>query len=704
MNFLYPSFLFALGAIAIPVVIHLFNFRKFETVYFSNVSFLRDLKQETQSVSRLKHLLVLACRIMAIIFLVLAFAQPFIPSKNKASADNAIVSVFIDDSYSMESVNKNGTLLDEAKKRAHEIADFYPASTRLQLLTNDFEGRHQRLVNKADFMKLIDEVGISSSTKKLPEIIVRQEEALKQTNDVRNNKTAYIISDFQKSISTIKQLKNDSSLSVFFVPVTTTARNNVYIDTCWFESPVHRFGQIEKLHVLIKNVSDKKLENNPVKLYINEVQKTPASFSVDKSSETEIVFSFVIIEEPHLSSEQTNQLLQQCRIELNDYPISFDDTFYFSFEITQKLPVLCINNDDKLIKNNYLSQLFITDSIFSLTEMAENKLDYSTFLNYKLIILNELKTISSGLSQELKKFIDNGGSVLIFPNSQIDFTSYKEFLSSVNADYFKALDTTASKVNKINLESFIYKDVFDKKTYSANNLDLPLVKKHYIIYKNTKSSGDYLLKLQNGDNFLNQFSVGKGNLYLCAVPLNLDFSNFAKHALFVPTIYKIGLSSKNAAPLFYTIGNNEAIEYSGLKNNENSFHIKSIKNNFDFIPEQKIINSKTELLEHNQIKTAGNYHLISNKEVITGFSFNYNRNESDITCYNAEQLKEQLESNELNTIKLLDSGTKSLNQTLSETNQAKKLWKICLILALLFIAAEVLLLRFMKEQRIHNKT
>jgi hypothetical protein len=698
MNFLYPSFLFALTAITIPVIIHLFNFRKFETVYFSNVTFLKDLKQETQSKSKLKHLLVLAFRILAVIFLVLAFAQPYIPSENIAPSENTSVSVFIDNSFSMEAINKNGTLLDEAKKRAKEIADYYKPSTRFHLLTNDFEGRHQRLVSKVDFIKLIDEVKISSSIKKLSEIMVRQADALNKTNDAKNNKTRYVISDFQKTISDVKQLKNDSTCPVFFVPIITSAHNNVYIDSCWFESPVHRFNQLEKLHVHIKNMSDKLLENNSIKLFINDVQKTPASFTVDKESETEIVFSFIAVEERQASFSRvlTNSLLQQCRIELNDYPVSFDDKFYFSYEVIKSLPVVFINGDDKQKPNDYLNKLFKTDSIFRVTEITEDKLDYSSFSNYKLIILNELRTVSSGLSHELQKHINNGGSILVFPNAQIDFNSYKEFLSTSAADYFTTLDTTKSKIVKINLEHFIYKDVFDKKTFTAVNLDLPAVNKHYVISKTTRSTGNYLLKLQNGDAFLNQYECGKGKLYLCSVPLNLNFSNFAKHALFVPTIYKIAINSQSPSPLFYTIGNNETIEYLGVKGNENMFHIKSIKNDFDFIPEQKIINSKIELLEHNQIKNAGNYNLVLNKEVIAGFSFNYNRNESDLKCYTGKELSRLLESNGINTIKLLESGTKTLNQTLAETHQAKRHWKICIILALLFLAAEVLLLRFVK--------
>ncbi len=76
MQFVYPTFLFALLAVAI----HLFHFRRYRKVYFSDVSFLQQLSDESKKQSRNKHLLVLAARVLAIVFLVFAFSRPFIPS------------------------------------------------------------------------------------------------------------------------------------------------------------------------------------------------------------------------------------------------------------------------------------------------------------------------------------------------------------------------------------------------------------------------------------------------------------------------------------------------------------------------------------------------------------------------------------------------------------------------------------------------
>lgn len=688
MSFTYPAFLFALSAIAIPIIIHLFNFRKFKTVYFSNIRFLKEVKQETQAKSKLKHLLVLAARILAIAFLVFAFTQPFIPVENKKVViGNKAISIFVDNSFSMDAINKNGTLLDEAKKRAEEIVAAYKPTDRFQLLTDDFEGKHQRLVNKDEFRQLLDEIKTSPVSRTISEIATRQLDALQHSgNDV---KIAFIISDFQKSTVNIDQIKNDTSITFNFVPITALQKNNMYIDTCWFETPVRQLNQIEKLHVRIKNVSDKIIENNSIKLFINGVQKTPASFNVDKESETEIVLSF--------ASKETG--LQHCRVELNDYPVTFDDKFYFSFEVAKNISVLSINSSNTGLDRSespYLNKLFGADSLFILKNSSENKLDYSTLSTNNLIILNELKSISSGLSLELKRFMSNGGSVFVFPSSGCDLNSYKEFLLSVNANYFERLDTATTKVDKINLEHDIYKDVFDKKSFNATNLNLPVVGKHYSISKTSHSNEEFLLKLQNDDVFLCKYDVDKGKLYLSSVPLQTDFSNFAKHSIFVPTLYKMGMYSQNTHPLFYTIGNDETIECTNVLTGENVFHIRGLNNDFDIIPEHKVMDAKTEIIVHNQITNAGNYNLFTGKDLVMGLSFNFNRKESDLSCYTKDELIAQLTNRNFNNFNLLETGAQSLKQSLMEIEQGKKLWKFFIILALLFLAVEGLLLRFMR--------
>jgi hypothetical protein len=687
MNFSYPSFLFALSAIAIPIIIHLFNFRKFKTIYFSNVRFLKDVKQETQSKSRLKHLLVLAARILAIACLVFAFAQPFIPvDSRKVIAGEKLVSIYIDNSFSMDAVNKNGTLLDEAKKRALEIVSAFKPSDRFQLLTNDFEGKHQRLVNKEEFVQLLDEVKLSAAVRATSEVVSRQSDILQQNES--KSKLSFLISDFQKTTTDLDKLKNDTTIAFNLVPLTAAEKSNIYIDTCWFETPVRQVNQVENLHVRIKNSSENNIENNAIKLFVNEQQKTPASFNIEKESETELVLSFV--------SRETGT--QHCKIELNDYPVTFDDKFYFSFEVAKNISILSINSsaNSSATKTNYINKLFGTDSLFVLTTVSENSIDYSTLANYNFVILNELKSVSSGLAQELKRFVNNGGSLLVLPNNEIDLTTYKDFLTNLNVDFYLDKDTANTKVDKINVEHELYKDVFDKKTFSATNLNLPIVNEHYTISKSSQSVQENLLRLQNGNAFFNQYSIGKGKVYLSAVSLHPDFSNFAKHAVFVPTLYKAAIYSQVYKPLFYTIGSSESIESATSVSGENTYHIKSISNDFDIIPEHRVMDSKTEILVRNQIQRAGNFNLLAGTELLNGLAFNFNRKESDLLCYQSNELMLKLEEQGLDNYSVLEVGAQSMQQSLMDLQQGKKLWKLFLVFALLFLAIEIALLRFMK--------
>ena len=103
MNFLYPPFLFGLLAMTIPVVVHFFNFRRTKRVFFTNVAFLKQVNTTTSSFRRLKHLLIMAARMLFLGCLALAFAQPFFPSKNNAGLGSAgVTSFYLDNSLSMQ--------------------------------------------------------------------------------------------------------------------------------------------------------------------------------------------------------------------------------------------------------------------------------------------------------------------------------------------------------------------------------------------------------------------------------------------------------------------------------------------------------------------------------------------------------------------------------------------------------------------------
>ena len=154
MAFLFPSFLWALAALAVPVIIHLFQLRRFKRMEFSSVRFLQEVSQQTRSRKKVRHWLVLLSRLLALTCLVFAFAQPYLPGAgSRVKAGQRAVSLFIDDSWSMDGTNAEGRLLDQARKDAQDAVMAFNATDRFQVITNKFEGRQQLLLGRDEALE-----------------------------------------------------------------------------------------------------------------------------------------------------------------------------------------------------------------------------------------------------------------------------------------------------------------------------------------------------------------------------------------------------------------------------------------------------------------------------------------------------------------------------------------------------------------------
>ncbi|MBE5320369.1 BatA and WFA domain-containing protein [Pedobacter sp. MR2016-19] len=675
MNFLYPGFLFALLSVAIPVIIHLFNFRKFKKVYFSNVQLLKEVEQQNSSKEKLKNLLVLISRILAIIFLVLAFAQPYIPAHNqkKTSLKN-IVSIYIDNSYSMEAVNKDGNLLDEAKRRAKELIKGFGMNDRFQLLTNDFEGKHQRLLNEDAFLKALDDVKISAASRNLQQILNRQNNVLTGGK----NKYSFLISDFQKNISSIKKLETKADIQYSFLKLNANTLPNVAVDSVWTLSPNHQPGANERLVVQLKNYSEEEAKNVPLKLSINNQQKGLGAVTIPggKTVKDTLNFSGLIAG------------WQKGMVTIKDFPVTFDDTLSFSFKVDQNFPVLSINGTNA---GNYIKALFAADAYYKLTENTESNIRYSNFANYGLIVLNGLKNPSTGLAQQLKNYLNAGGTVMLFPDLDADIQGYNSFLSALSLPTIQSLNTTATKVDQIDLQNPIFKTVFEE---IPKNLDLPSVSRYYSFIEKNSSNKEDIMSLPGKKSFFSKYGVGNGQVYLSASGLNANDGNLARHPVFVPLIYRLALSGGNETPLYYNLGNDNALASRKITLGKNQT-LKITTDHFEAIPEIRQADGKTLIYIADQIKNAGFYNLKRADSLLAVYSFNNSRTESDMHYLSKTELEQLAGSN----LKIFDADKDPVKLIAGDNKIGQTLWKLCLILSLIFIAAEILLIRFFNNTK-----
>jgi hypothetical protein len=679
MRFLSPGFLFALITVAIPIIIHLFNFRKFKKVYFSNVRFLKNVEMQTSSKRQLKDRLILASRILGLIFLVLAFARPYIPAaSHKNSFQNQVLSIYIDNSFSMEAQNKNGTLLDEAKRRAKEIASAHSLNDKFQVLTNDLEGKNQRLLSLEEFKNAVDEIEISSANKNIKQIIARQKDVF--STEPNSRKSIYLISDFQKNILADDAIRPDSSVSIRLIRLKSNAQANISIDSLWFNSAIHKPGDFEKIIVRLKNNSDEEALNIPIKLSINKEQKALGSISI-KARSTAI---------DTLSFSGLKAGWQEAVMEITDYPFIFDDKFFFSFRVEESMPILIINGTKE---NPYLNALFQSDKFFRISNNLEGNVSYSDLDAYSLIILNELNVLNTGLSQTLQEYCKNGGTLMLFPSLDVDQSGLKNFLQGLNTDVPEQLISKEEKITSINLQHPIFLGVFEKNT---PKMDLPAVKKYLKFSSLSKTKRKNILELPGNQLFLSEYTFGSGKIYLSAVALNDESSNLPKHAIFVPIMYQTALLSIKKQQLFYDLNSETLINLPKIVLNPNQT-LKLRKESFESIPDMRQNDNLSQINISDQLRESGNYQLFKGDSLISTLSFNDAGSESDLSYASNKEINANFGATKP---EMIEPGSESIENTIKSVNQGFSLWKLCLILALLFFALEILLIRFYDKMQI----
>ncbi len=679
MSFLYPSFLWALLAIAIPIIIHLFYFRRFKKVYFTNVKFLKEVKEETSSRNRLKHLLILLSRIGAIVGLVLAFAQPFIPNKDvEVKKGKKAVSLFVDNSFSMSSLSQDVPLLEKAKQRAREIVAAYSVEDEFQIITNDFEGRHQRLVGKDDAMSYIDEIEITPAVKEISKTMTRQKQAL--NTGKADNKTLYIISDFQKNITDIdEKMLADTTVEVNLVPLQSVQRRNIAIDSCWFEAPVQMLNQTNSLIVKVSNLSDEAVEDVRLTLNLDNQVKPLGGMDIKARESAYDTVNVTIL--------RTGW--HEATLEITDFPVQFDDKYYFTFNVAEQVNILVINRSRT---NKYLDAVFRKNNYFKTDNVTAGKIDYSKLKDYQLIVVNELRNVSSGLSSELHQYAKNGGHVLVFPNADAKRDDYRNLLRAFRANELESFQKQDRTVSRINREEFTFKDVFEN---TRRNIKLPDTRGNFSLTRYGGSREEVIMRYRDGSTFLGKYRAEKGALFLCSAPLDVKHSDLARSGeIFVPMLYKMALASGQDWQIAYTIGDDNLLETDNrITGNELVYKLKGSAE--EFIPEQKNIGPKVILGINNQIKEADFYELFLEKEKpLSVYAFNYDRKESELE-YRSEPELEALAGEQASVI--LSSKQTNFTELIGERSRGVILWKWFLIMALAFLLIETLLVRLWRN-------
>lgn len=648
--------LWGLLLVLIPIILHLFNFRRFKTVYFSNVNLLKEIKEESKKSRTLKNWLILLFRVLFITFLVLAFAFPI--KGDIQLKEDEIIGIYIDNSFSMDTDGIEGNKLDNAKAYADQVINSLPPNTKIHLTTNEFKGDHQIALNKTKAQEEVSKILPSPKSRSFSNIYKRQSLFFKN-----NGKTnLYWMSDFQQltdsSFSGIENYKVQLGL------LKSIEGANISLDSVWFDAPVRKKIGLEKINIKISNHGKEVYKDFNVKLKINE-----------RLNQLNIPELQPGLSEHSLEFQIPNDSIILGLVSIEDGFQAFDNQLSFSYLIPNQQNVHLItgtsNSSKKIIK-----RIFANDSSINLSISSPLDINYSELAKKDFIILGELNSMPQTLINELFELSKKGKSIAVIPGSKIDFDNYNNSSALWGGTKFNKKDTSAIEIGSISKKHAFFSGVFEEQKIKDNIKEsFPKLFNRYEISSSENSTT--LIYLENGAPYLNTFN----NFYIFASGITPSQSNISQKAIIVPIFYQILFNALNTTPIQYFI--EPVIEIQTSASNQ-----KTIQLNKNEYSAQLRINNNTAQLP-NDIGT-GDYILSANRKTIGAFSLNYNRIESKKVDKQLDLLKELEKRNEFSQIEI--SGNKNSNLSRIADKEGS-LWLTCLVLAIGFLTLEMIFIR-----------
>lgn len=642
MQFKNPELLYALFLLVIPILIHLFQLRRFQKVQFTNVKFLKSVKLQTRKSSELKKWLTLLTRLLLLACAVFAFAQPFIPNTEDFNAKQETV-IYLDNSYSMQAKGSNGTLLNEA---IQDLINTVPEDEVISLFTN--EKTYKNTTIKAIKNDLI-QLGYSSTQINYDAAYLKGKTLF--TNKNSGTKNLVLVSDFQQKEGVL-EFEIDSILSLKLVQPKSQMLPNISIDSIFISNST---AEILDLNVLLSNSSEP-IDNVSVSLFNNEELLAKSAISIKEKAET----AFTV----------PNNTIINGKLLIDDANLQYDNSFYFTINSKPKIKVLVINSN---AEDSFLKRIYTTDE-FEFTSFKLDALNFNLIPDQNLIVLNELEEISNALNSALKVFKNDGGTVLIIPSENTNLDSYNELLRDFSIPPFKGSNSSEKRVTTINYNHPLLANAF----YSeVSNFQYPKVKMSYQF----SSSSNSLLSFEDGSAFL----IGHRNkVFVFSSALNSSSSNFKNSQLIVPVLYNMGLQSLKLSKLFYTIGQPNTIAITTEIGKDDILTLETEESSI--IPLQKTY-SKSVVLETDNYPDQAGIYMVKNKvDTLQNLSFNYNRAESNLNTYDLSLLKNVM----------VDSSLAAAMTNIKSSTNVNALWKWFVIFALAFLLMEMLLLKYLK--------
>lgn len=420
MGLLAPLFLLGLLVIALPLWLHRMNFSDPPSQPFSSVRLMRHSEQTASTEQELRYWLLLACRILALVLLVLLFAEPVFRSNSPllAGAEQKHNLIVVDQSLSMSAPNvwqeaiDNAELFIEAMEN-NETAQVIGASSDTEILTDI-------TADKAELRQALARLEPGYATLDYGQVVEAMDEF---ASNIETPTNIYFVSDIQAS-----------NLPIRFSDLVPSRATGLQLDIAQNQNNT----QVQPLNwAVTANYDRNRVSANLIgygtparqiqlDLLINGELK--ASQNVDVPASGSAIAQF----------EELNLALDETHIEValnlgNSDALDADNSYYISSNSLDALKVLILAADPSLEDSVFLDTAFNSIAnprtqaeVFYAGGQANFALD-----DFDLVVINDAASLSVNISSALDAFAQRGGNLLLVAGpashvaGEIQFTGHQ---------------------------------------------------------------------------------------------------------------------------------------------------------------------------------------------------------------------------------------------------------------------------------------
>ncbi len=515
MGLLAPWFLAGAAALAVPLYLHLLRRHTSDPQPFSSLMFFEQRTQSSIKHRRLRYLLLLALRLSLLALLVLAFAGPFINRPAVSAANDKLLMLVVDNSFSMRA----GSRLADAKREAASVLASRNPAERAQVMAlgSQLQVLTQPTQDAATLSAAVNSIEPGDSRGNFAELA---RELRSAAQSMSAPVELHFFSDMQKSDmpANFADAVLPANVSLVLHPVVKSNVPN------WAVESVNAPGQVwgvkkARVQAVIAGYGTP-AATRTVSLIING--KTAATRTVAVPAGGRATVEFDSLDVPHGFS--------RCEVRIDSADaLPADDVSRFAVERSDPQKVLFLRETSDTRSPLYFGAALAAsaESAFTMDSIPVAQAANVRPSDYAFVVLSDVVSLPSSLENDLTRYVRAGGNVLVAAGT-----------SEGGRQRIPVFDANVLKANYYTSAGGLAQTVGDADTSypSIGKADRWSGVEFYYAVKVDDVGSRVVARLTDQTPVLLEKQIGEGRVLLLASGLDNLTNDFPLHPDFVPFV------------------------------------------------------------------------------------------------------------------------------------------------------------------------